>query len=285
MSLKSIIRTFIASIGRVPWLSSLIRHPLLYSLLRRLPGSGVLYGKGWDRVHPFDREHGTDTSGCLDASDLPHDSTARTHAICYAGSQPSMLREALMDIPSIGSCTFLDLGCGKGRAVLVASEFPFRDIIGVELSPSLAAIARANAALLARQHPSRTAVRILVADASAFPLPAGDLVIFLYHPFGPELVRKVVESVDAALRVSSATIYIVYYNPGAGHCFDSSRLLQRRYARTLMYADEESGFGPDDADTLVIWQGTRTPTPPTEAAANSGIVISADGMRARLVAD
>ena len=195
-----------------------------------------------------------------------------------------MLRQALMDIPSIDSCTFLDLGCGKGRALLVASEFDFRDIIGVELSPSLAAIARANAALLAKQHPSRTAVRVLVADASTFPLPGGDLVVFLYHPFGPDLVRKVVESVDAALGAGGPSIYIVYYNPVAGHCFDASRLLQRRYARTLMYADEESGFGPDDADTLVIWQGRHCPPPLTTAAANAGIVISENGLRARLVA-
>jgi SAM-dependent methyltransferase len=234
-------------------------------LLAHIPGSQLLYGSGWDAAHPFDRIHGTDTSGFVSSDHLPVGEPARAHAICYAGSQPSVLRTALKALPPLGLCTFVDLGCGKGRPLLVASEFPFRDILGVELSPSLAEIARRNAAAIAQRFPQRTAIRVVVADASEFPLPAGDLVVFLYHPFGAELVAKVVAAVEAAVMTGHRAIYVVYYNPVAGHCFDSSPLLTRRFARMIPYAKDEISYGPDEFEPLIIWQGGSAP-PPIEAA-------------------
>jgi len=270
----------VGAIGRLPLVSALVRKAPVREWLERIPGLHDLYGTGWERTHPFDRAHGTDTSGVVSALELPLDQAARVHAICYAGSQPSVLRAALAMLPGVNACTFLDLGCGKGRALLVASELPFRDILGVELSPSLAAIARSNAARIAERHPQRTAVRVVVADASAFPLPAGDLVLFLYHPFGAELVARVVDGVEAALAAEPRSLYVVYYNPVAGQCFDASPLLRRRFAGMLPYAAEEQGYGPDDADTLVIWQGGTAP-PPT-GSADASIVLAPGGLRVTL---
>ncbi|MGL5832558.1 MAG: class I SAM-dependent methyltransferase [Waterburya sp.] len=185
-------------------------------------------------------------------------------------------------LPPLDSYTFLDLGCGKGRALLVASEFSFQDILGIELSPPLAEIARHNAEIVAHRFPHRTKVRVQVADASRFPLPAGNLVIFLYHPFGEELVAKVVAGIEAALATEDRSIYIVYYNPVAGHCFDASPLLQRHFAGMIPYGTEEIGYGPDEADPLVIWQGGTATSSPI-ASANAQIVVIKSGGRATLV--
>lgn len=269
----------VGALGRMPVISAVVRHPSIRGLLERIPFAQDLYGTGWERVHPFDRAAGTDTSGVVSAAELP-DHEARAHAVCYAGSQPSLLRQALATLPELDACTFVDLGCGKGRALLVASEFPFRDILGVELSAPLARIARRNAALVARRFPQRTAVRVVVADASSFHLPHGDLVLFLYHPFGAELVARVVTGVEAALKAAPCTLYVIYYNPVAGHCFDASPLLRRRFARTLPYAPDERGYGPDETDTVVIWQGGVTPAP--VATEDDRIVLAPNGLRAQL---
>jgi SAM-dependent methyltransferase len=272
----------VGAIGRLPVVASVIRHPPVRRLLEKIPGAHALLGNGWDRIHPFDRAHGTDTSGTVAADELPQGEAARAHAICYAGSQPSVLRQGLAELWPLDSFTFVDLGCGKGRALLVASELPFRDILGVELSAPLARIAERNAVLIARRFPQRTAISVAVADASTFPLPAGNLVLFLYHPFGAALVARVAASVDAALASQRRSIYVIYYNPVAGHCFDASKRLHRRYARVLPYAPDERGYGPDEADTLVIWQG-GTNAPPA-AAANARIVPAPGGLRAVLEA-
>src|SRR5258708_1144989 len=137
MNLKRVV----AAVGRLPVVSSLIRQPLALGLLKNVPGAKLLYGSGWDAVHPFDRLHRTHTSGFVSADQLPAQEAARAHAVFYAGSQPSVLREGLRALPSIQTCTFVDLGCGKGRPLLVPSAFPFLDILGVELSPFLASVA------------------------------------------------------------------------------------------------------------------------------------------------
>lgn len=282
MSLKAATKRFVGVIGQWPVVSTIVRQAPVRALLEKMPGAKILYGGGWERIHPFDCAHGTDTSGFVPADELPADAALRKHAVCYAGSQPGVLRQALAALPAVNACTFLDLGCGKGRALLVASEFPFRDILGVELSPPLAGIALRNAAIMAQRYPQRTAVRIAVADASTFPIPAGDLVLFLYHPFGAELVSKVVAGVESALAAEPRCVYVVYYNPVAGHCFDASPLLRRRFACTLAYAVEERGYGPDETDAVVIWQGGSAP-PPAEPA-NARIMVAQDGMRALLEA-
>lgn len=267
------------ALHRVRGLRALFRQPAVRRLLSWIPGSERLYGSGWDRVHPFDRLHGTQTSGFVPATDLPP-GEAREHAVCYAGSQPSILRTALATLPDLRTCTFLDLGCGKGRPLLVASEFPFRDIVGVELSPALVATARRNAERVAQRHPHRTPIRVEMGDATTWPLPAGDLVLFLYHPFDAQGVRRVADAVQRSMTDQRRRLYVVYYNPVAGHCFDDVPTLKRRYAQTLPYSRQEQGFGPDLSDTLVIWENGSMFD--SAGLQNRRIVIDRHGQRASL---
>jgi SAM-dependent methyltransferase len=270
----------VSAVGRLPFMSAVVWHPPVRSLLEKIPVLQHLYGTGWERTHPFDRAHGTDTSGVVSADALPPDEASRVHAVCYAGSQPGVLRAALAMLPAVSHCTFVDLGCGKGRALLVASEWPFRDIVGVELSPALAAVARRNAARIAALHPGRPAIRVVVGDASTFPLPAGDLVIFLYHPFDAELVARVVSGIEAALAAGPRRIHVIYYNPVAGDCFDASPQLRRHFAGMLPYATSELGYGPDTEDTVVIWQdASQAPAP---GNADARIVPAPGGLRVLL---
>jgi SAM-dependent methyltransferase len=70
------------------------------------------------------------------------------YATGYAGVPPSTLGPALAALPiKHEEFTFVDIGCGKGRALFIAAEFPFRRIVGAELAVELAQIARANVAL------------------------------------------------------------------------------------------------------------------------------------------
>lgn len=148
MSSKEILGSIIRAIARAPVVRTLFYHPAVRRRIQVWPGFRRFYGSGWELRHPFDREYHTDTSGFVPSDRLessPHDSKKRN---IYAGSQPSIIRLALNTLPALPECTFIDLGCGKGRPLLVASEYPFRSVIGVELSPSLVLDARKNAATL-----------------------------------------------------------------------------------------------------------------------------------------
>src|SRR5450755_1309381 len=102
-------------------------------------------------IHPFDQMHGVDTSGLVPAKHLVTGHANDEHVTAYYGVAPSILR-TLIDkwretIPPhpIHRYTFLDIGAGKGRGLLVASEYHFKKVVGIELNPALAAIGRKNA--------------------------------------------------------------------------------------------------------------------------------------------
>src|SRR5262245_40427071 len=129
------------------------------SILQRAPFVRRIFD-GWRRRHPFDATYGVDTSGVVPSSECAPTTTMASRISPYAGSQPSIVRATLAALPEHRAYTFVDLGCGKGRALIVASEFPFHKLLGVDISPRLTATARANAARIAGKYPARTPIEV-----------------------------------------------------------------------------------------------------------------------------
>ena len=280
-SLRSTLRHYFKAFGHVSFIYPIINAPGIKKVLSALPGTRAFYGSKWDKKHPFDHAYGTDTSGFLYGDDILTGHPAEEHGSPYAGVQPSILRTALSTLPNINTSTFIDLGCGKGRPMLIASEFPFRDIIGVELSPPLAEAANRNATTMAKKFPNRTPIRVDIGDATTYPFPDGDVVLFMYNSFDRELMLKVTENVEGALRTNpNRALFVVYCNPASGDCFDASPLLTRRYAQMLPYAPDELAYAEDTEDGIIIWQGGNVPAP--NARADAEIVIVKERWRAVL---
>jgi SAM-dependent methyltransferase len=115
-------------------------------------------------VHPFDQLHGTDTSGLLAGKVIAQGTGAKVEELtAYYGVAPSILR-GLLDLwidqtapQPVEQTVFLDVGAGKGRAMLLASQYPFLRVEGVELNPELAAITKANIGALAVRSRGRCA--------------------------------------------------------------------------------------------------------------------------------
>jgi hypothetical protein len=289
MGMKAVLKPLAHSLMRLPGVARVLRRRAVRRMLAYLPGARYLLAgpqfSPWDRVHPFDRTHGTDTSGFISIDDLAHleNERARAHAHPYGGSQPSIVRSVLARLAPLDSFTFVDLGCGKGRPLLVASEFPFRDIVGVELSAPLARIAQRNAGVIARRFPQRTPIRVAIGDATEFRLPDGNLVVFMYNPFGSEAIAKIVATLNTDLtNERQRTVYVIYYNPVAADRVDASPLLRRHLAATLPYAADELGYGPDTDDPVVVWHGGLGLIP-ADCEANTRIEVIDSRYRAKLV--
>ena len=109
--------------------------------------------------------------------------------------------------------TFIDLGSGKGRTLLMASDYPFRRIVGVELLPSLNEIAEQNMAQYRSESQKCFALESVCADATTFNLPAEPLLIYLFNPFPEQGLRRVLGNVEHSLQAHPRPIYLVYHNP------------------------------------------------------------------------
>ncbi len=271
MGLKSAARPALALAARVPP----VRRALIAYYDRRSTASG------WNRTHPFDREHGTRTGGSAPGF-LLGAGEANTPSKPYGGSQPSIVRRALATIPDPERFTFLDLGCGKGRVLAVASELAFREVVGIELSPELARSARDNARVVATRFPARPAIRVVTGDAVDPELAPGDLVIFLYNPFDMDLMAQLVANLERALKTEPRRMLVVYYNPACGEPLDRSPAFLRRHAETVAYDPSELGYGPDTADTVVVWQDAVSAGGTVPPGADRTIVVTVAGWRAEL---
>ena len=255
ISWKAAIERRLFAFAHLPLISRLVYRSPLQHVLARVPAIRSIYWNCWDRTHPFDIRYGTDTSGSSPNGVAITGEVVDIHAHGYAGSQPGVMRKVFAMLPRVAECTFLDLGCGKGRPILVATEFPFRDILGVELSPALAQVARSNAERIAIRYSGRTRARIEVGDATEYPIPSGDVVLFMYNPFDETMIRKMASRVCAALALESRRVFVVYVNPKFGECFDAVPSLRRRFSGRIPCAREELGFGTVGEERVTVWQG------------------------------
>lgn len=164
----------------------------------------------------FDRDFGVATQAILFLEDLDPEAVgdAGAHATHYEPVPPSDFHELLSHIPedAIAHAAFVDIGSGLGRAVFLASTYPFKQVLGIEISPGLHATSETNLAGL-RNLPQRCRdVRLVRADARLYRYPPGDLVCFLYNPFDDLALAQTLDSVVRS-RTRNDRIYAIYHTP------------------------------------------------------------------------
>ena len=214
------------------------------SLRRRgIPGTAarifhyctVYLSRGGWRERRFDALFGVDTSGRLGRYELGVKTLNLLHAVEY---RPTPVREFVRIINDLRidykEWTFIDLGAGKGRAILLASHFPFRQVIGVEFAPELVRIAQCNIA--AYKNPSRECqdLNVLLQDATEYCLPCEKCVIYLNNPFDGPVMARVIENIGASVEKFPRDLYVVYWNPFCSEFLDSAPFLAK-IRRTTQY--------------------------------------------------
>jgi hypothetical protein len=172
-------------------------------------------------IHPFDVLHHTDTSGLIPGNIIVQGTSAKVEELtAYYGVAPSILH-GLLDIwlhrtnpQPIEKTVFLDVGAGKGRAMLLASQFPFLRVEGVELNAPLAAIAQANISLWHNdlQAEALSPLTLHHADATTHPLPTEPTLAFLFHPFELPILRRFLRHVETSQAAHSKPFDLLYAN-------------------------------------------------------------------------
>src|SRR4051794_65114 len=116
----------------------------------------------------------------------------------YAPTPWLTLRRILSPREIDADDVFLDYGSGKGRIVFLAARYPFRRVIGVEISERLNAVARANVERNRRRLRCRD-VELITADAALFVLPDDVTVVYLNDPFTGSVFQAVLRQIVASL--------------------------------------------------------------------------------------
>jgi SAM-dependent methyltransferase len=158
----------------------------------------------------------------------------------YQPTEPALFREMMSVISSqpgfnFHDFTFLDLGSGKGRTLLMASDYPFRRIIGVELIPALHEIAQENLSKYRSDAQKCFSLEAICADATEFPFPAEPTVLFLFNPFPESGLKRVIANLGRSLEQHPRAAYVLYHNPLMANVVEENRAI-KEIARTRQYA-------------------------------------------------
>jgi SAM-dependent methyltransferase len=165
----------------------------------------------------FDRRYGTETALEVTPEEGAVPPPRRPHAIVYWPT-PRVDFEAMLaalgwTAAQLGEATFLDLGSGKGRVVLLAAEHPFRRIVGLEISPVLVEAARRNLARWAEACGRQPPVELALGDAAEVEVPAGPLAVFLFHPFEGPVAARALARLGEALDREPRPLALLYLSP------------------------------------------------------------------------
>ncbi len=200
MGLKQSVRNFVydhASLRKIWLLSQKIKRRILY-----LRNYGI---SDWF----FDKWNGIETAAVIpDELNLDRPAIASD----YLPARPQVLLRALSSLKiDYRKYVFIDVGSGKGRGVFLASRFPFRKLIGVEIGKALQEKAQKNLKVWQTDDPGR--IEFVWTDIANFEFPDQPMVLFLFHPFGPDMMRVMLDRIRHSSEKCPREVIMVYVNP------------------------------------------------------------------------
>lgn len=161
----------------------------------------------------FDWKHGTDTMRRVEVDSLETDSIHKVHARFYQASKARPLLKLFHQIPLPRDGAFVDMGCGKGRVLLIAAQLGFRKVVGIEFCAQLCKQARENAASFRKNNAAISPIHVIESDATHYEFKDDEKVFFLYNPFDAVVLEHVLDNIGRSVEKTPRDIWLIYNNP------------------------------------------------------------------------
>ena len=118
--------------------------------------------------------------------------------------------------------------------LFVASEYPFRKVMGVEFSGDLHEEAKVNIGTYKHGRQRCGDIESVHADAATFEFPDEKLVIYMFNPFGPEVMRAMLANLERSLKRSPRHVVVVMLWPERADVV-AGMAWMREYRKTRRY--------------------------------------------------
>ncbi len=159
----------------------------------------------------FDRRHGVDTVAAAQIAELTVAEGDAGEGRMYVGSPPAVLRNCIPVLaPDPSGMTFVDMGSGKGRALMLAALAGFPRAVGVEFGEELHEVALRNVAAFDRGTGLGSRIECRLGDATRFAYPDGPLMIFFNNPFRAPVLGAVLDGLEASLAERPRRAVLLY---------------------------------------------------------------------------
>ena len=184
----------------------------------------------------FDKRFRVDTAGYIPVEELDINNHQKQQAVQYQPTGSVTFGPLLLELPiKHQDYVFVDYGSGKGRALILAAHFPFKGIIGVEVSNMLHQIAQDNIRRLLTVRVKCRDIVSVCEDATTFQLPNDPLVLYFFHPFKESVLMAVLDNIRQSLKRCWRHIIILYHHPDLDpqvkNLFEKTKFLGRARVR------------------------------------------------------
>lgn len=191
---------------------SLRKHGLWYTLRRAKLHAATAMSRFRDRR--FDSRYGTDTAAIVEVaemSDVVSENLA--NGIRYEPTRAQPLMAILRSLNLPGDAALIDIGCGKGRAMIVALEAGITRVDGIDYSQNLCAIAMQNLQRYREVTGREFDCNIETCDATDAVITPEHTVLFMFNPFAATVMEKVLDRVDVSLGLAPRDFWLIYHHP------------------------------------------------------------------------
>ncbi len=149
----------------------------------------------------------------------------------YRPVRPATARALLDDLPiaSYADYTFVDVGSGKGRMLLMAADYPFRRIAGIEFRKDLhdTAIDNVRHYRSFKGKTERPPIECINIDATSYEFPNGNLVLYFFNPFNEEVMGKILNRLDLSLMQNPRDVLLIMLYPQFTSSADGMKTMRR----------------------------------------------------------
>ncbi len=157
----------------------------------------------------YDLEHSVDTTRANVTLRTQLMATLAGHP--YFATEPWLFEQIMQALPAdLREFTFVDLGSGKGRALLMASDCPFRRIVGIEFLPALHHAATENIGKYSSEHQRCKHIESVNMDVRDFPFPSRPLVVYMFNSFPEAVFAEVLENLRRSVEQNPRPVYVAY---------------------------------------------------------------------------
>lgn len=157
----------------------------------------------------FDFRYGLNTASIVPVSQLDIGDEDKAHAVRYKPTRVRYFKTLMKALPLSRDHVFVDVGCGKGRVLLLAARYGFRRSIGLELSPSLCEVAEANLANFRQRYDDLGEVEIHCANVLEHQFSDNETVFFLFWPFDREVTVDFLKILRASLTRNPREVWLI----------------------------------------------------------------------------
>ncbi|HEX2683421.1 MAG TPA: class I SAM-dependent methyltransferase [Ferruginibacter sp.] len=183
-----------------------------------------------------EKKYGIHTTGADELQKLDKLGIDISHATIYMPVSYSLMEEILQRLPVTTRHHFLDIGCGKGRALCMAAHGGFTKVTGLDFSKELCENAKANLALTKEKLPALE-YQVINNDAFYFDIPGDVDCIFLFNPFDEVVMSAVVRNLTESLKNHPRELCVVYVNPVHKELFSKAGYTETWYSKKMKYIE------------------------------------------------